>query len=250
MLPMASLLRHRCEHQIDLRARHERHGNSAAHTEGAITSALTRSLHSLVGGQEPEGSLEVSPSKGVHDYADARHLMGELLVAHEGCGRTWLSLALMEMRHVAADAGAADFEIASFYAPVYVGSWHVTAWLHLIFGKTAHAKLAFESALELQPNLAETRGGLAITAVLHEDQHAALALIESALELDPESVSANYARVLVLCREGRAEEAGELLGTMMARPGFYGDVELREYVMKLIDKLRRPGRNDRPEAMH
>lgn len=162
-LPVAALLRIRCEHAIRRPA------------PAFVVEGVARALRALVGREER-----------VSGILDDRAF--ELLSPHPDCGRTWISLALTETRHLEARPLERDSKIVSRYSPAHVGSWHVVGWVQLLLGNTALAWLAFERALPLAPNLSETRDALAVVAALYQ---------------------------------GRFEQAQALLEAMMARPAMH-----------------------------
>lgn len=89
----------------------------------------------------------------------------------------------------------------------HVGSWHVLAWAYLLSGDLVNAERAFERALALNRNFAETHGGLAAVAAMRGDGAAARRSLETALRLDPGCLSAQFARSVLAGQSGQPEQA-------------------------------------------
>lgn len=80
------------------------------------------------------------------------------------------------------------------HMPEHAGSWHVLAWIHLLQANLEEAGAAFERALSLDWNFAESHGGLAAIAAMKGDRATAEHLIEIAERLDPKCLSAKFAQ--------------------------------------------------------
>ena len=135
-------------------------------------------------------------------------------------------------------AAKGNIELAARYLPQHIGTWHVFAWLQLIHQDVAAAEAAFQRALTLDRNFAETHGGLAVVAVLQRRDDEARASIKRALRVDSQSVSAQYAQILLLQREGHQQEADSALDTVLARPMDREGNQLRELVSAHLATVR------------
>jgi Tfp pilus assembly protein PilF len=88
--------------------------------------------------------------------------------------------------------------------PSHVGTWHGQGWCELLQRRYASALDAFERALALDRNFAETHGGLAVVHARRGDRDAAMQAIERAMRLNKHGFAARYAQAVL---EGKADDA-------------------------------------------
>lgn len=100
---------------------------------------------------------------------------------------------------------------ATRVAPGHVGSWHALAWLQLLSDDIDGAAGSFASALAQDRNFGDTHGGLALVAVLCDDQAAAAEHLAVAQRLDRGSMNAAVARILLEQGRGASLRDPELL---------------------------------------
>jgi Flp pilus assembly protein TadD len=120
----------------------------------------------------------------------------------------------------ALDAATAAFERVRGGAdilPTHVGSWHVLGWTYLLSGDLASAESAFQRALELNRNFAETHGSLAAIAALGGDSATAQRYMEVAHRLDPMSLSAQFTKAVLTGRGGDDEKARRMVLKALSR---------------------------------
>jgi Flp pilus assembly protein TadD len=118
-------------------------------------------------------------------------------------------------------------------------------------GDVLSAGVAFDRALVLDRNFGETHGGLAVIACLQGREADARGSIKRATRLDPQGLSAQYARMLLLQRHGRQKEAQDLLEAVMARPVARSDMQYRDLVAAHMRFLRAAaGQNSEPSVLH
>jgi len=65
-----------------------------------------------------------------------------------------------------------DIEAAATHLAEHIGTWHVLAWVDIMLGDVADARAAFETALSLDRNFAETHGAGQAGAALQRMQRA------------------------------------------------------------------------------
>lgn len=258
-LPIALVLRARCQHylgrpddaiadcktHLSLVPEHaETHGLLALllHEQGqnaqATEHAETALRHDAT---QPEAFLTIaSMQSDARDYDAARRSFDVLLQAHPDCGRGWLGLALIELAQMRVEPAARSIELAAKHLPDHIGTWHVVAWLAILRDDLAAAATAFEQALVLNRNFAETHGGLAVVAVLQGREDDARDDIKRALRLDQQSMAVVYAQMLLLKRHGRHNEAQLLLDKFLERPVERTDMQYRDL---LLFSLNRAGTN-------
>ena len=112
-------------------------------------------------------------------------------------GRTWSTLGFARLQLEDAEGALAALERATQFMPEHVGTWIGLGWTRLLLGHLLAARQAFESAVALDRNAAESQGSLAVAMVASGDRAAADTRIELALRLDAACLSARYARHLL-----------------------------------------------------
>ena len=107
--------------------------------------------------------------------------------------------------------------------PTHVGSWHVLAWAQLLSGELDAAEENFNRALDLDRNFAETHGGLASVAAIRGEKTKAEHLIDVALRLDQDCLSAKFAQSVLVGNAGDSAKARQNIldtaATLSAKDG-------------------------------
>jgi len=256
-LPMALVLRARCQHHLGQRA--DAIIDCKAHLVVAPDDGETHGLLGLLLYEQEqyeearshiEAALRYNPKQleamlvsaslqsDSQHYDAARSSFDTLLQTHPECGRAWLGLALIELTHMQVHAAKRDIELAATHMPEHIGTWHVLAWIHIMLGDILAAELAFDRALGVDRNFGETHGGLAVIAALQGREDDARASIKRALRLDSQSMSAQYAEMLIMQRHGQHNQAQAVLEAILTRPMVRSDQQYRDLVTKQIDYLR------------
>ena len=157
------------------------------------------------------------------DAATAAGVFEQALAQNPGEGRSWsgLGTASLLLRDFA--AAQAQLQKAVACLPGHIGSWHLLGWSCLFCNELGAAQAAFQSALELDRNFGESHGGMAVVLARQGERAAAEAAIERAQRLDPQGLSALYAKMILA---GQTDDparfralAGRLLST---RQGAFG----------------------------
>jgi tetratricopeptide (TPR) repeat protein len=246
----AALLRIRCLHHL-VRAEEAMAGCRTllqltpqdAETNGLLALMLYESgrlelarEHVRVALEQDSKQLEAllalaSMQADAQEYVAARVSLNTLLQAHPQCGRGWLQWALIELSHMKLELAKQYIERAAAYLPGHIGTWHVLAWIHILLGDDLTAQAAFESALALDRNFAETHGGLAVLAARQGREDQARSSIKRALRLDSQCMSAACAQMVLMQREGQHKQAEALLASVLARPVASGDMQYRDLVI-------------------
>jgi Flp pilus assembly protein TadD len=113
----------------------------------------------------------------------------------------------------------------------------VLGWIHIMRGNVLAAQLAFQRALAVDRTFGESHGGLAVIAVLQGQELNARTSIKRALRLDPQSMSAQYAQMLLLQSHGATEEARGILEAVLSRPLSGSDMQYRDLVAAHVKYL-------------
>lgn len=256
-LPLALLLRARCLHHVgfpteaiaDCQALLGVMPDDAA-ANGLLALLLyeqgqteTAAVHVGRALQQNSTQLEAlltaaSVQSDSQDYGAARATFEMLLHAYPECGRAWLGLGLIELHEQKLDAAERHIELAATHMPEHIGTWHVVAWVQIMRGNVLAAEVAFHRALALDRNFSETHGGLAVIAALQGLQLDARTSIKRALRLDPQSMSAQYAQMLLLNSQGDHDEAQAIFDGFLSRPVPRSDMQYRDLVAAHIKYLR------------
>jgi tetratricopeptide (TPR) repeat protein len=257
-LPRALILRARCWHHLgrrdeaikDCRA-YLAHASMDAETNGLLAILLYEDNQHSPARRHADAALLRDPLQCealltlalIHADGDndvlARHIFERLLAKHPVCGRGWLGLALLKLRHSQVEEAKRDVELATQYTPDDIATWQVLGWIEIMRGDVTAAQRAFETAHTIDRNFAETHGGLAVVAALqgHEDQ--ARLSVKRALRLDPEALSSRYAEVLLFHRSAGGQAKGrEILRKVLERPAPRADMRHLDLVVQHLSRLR------------
>jgi Tfp pilus assembly protein PilF len=256
-IPPALLLRARCLHHLD--RREEAVADCRGHLAVVPDSAETQGLLALLTYEQgqsdnarvhAEAALRQHPQQleamlvrasmycDAREYDAARSAFGTLLEAHPECARARLGRGLVELAQMQLDAALQDVERAAAHLPEHIGTWHVLAWIQIMRRDVSAADTAFQQALALNRNFAETHGGLAVIAALQGREVDAEASIKRALRLDPQSLSPRYAQILLLQRQGQHAEAAAVLDVVLASPSGRDGAPYRDLLNAHLKALR------------
>jgi tetratricopeptide (TPR) repeat protein len=191
----------------------------------AALAANPQSIDGLV----VEGTLRAAR----FDVALARERFSQVLSLAPDNGRAWIGLGTLAL--LAQDFASAKEQLRRGLSaiPAHVGSWHALAWAEMLSGNLAESHRLLLHALELDRNFAETHGGLAAIAALQGRTEEAERSITVAEKLNPDCLSAKFARSVLLRRSGDPEASRrailDTLATLSPKDG--GEVA------KIIDGL-------------
>jgi tetratricopeptide (TPR) repeat protein len=254
-LPLALLLRARCLHHLG--RREEAAADCMAHLAAMPAEAEASGLLALIlyeqGNTEAarphaEAALQQNPKQleamlmsallqlDAQEFGAARESFAALVQAHPHCGRGWLGRALVELSDMQIEAAKSDIERAAMYMPEHIGTWHILGWIRILQGDLPAAVTAFERALLIDRNFGETHGALAAVAAAQGRNDEARFGIRRARRLDPQSMSVQYAEMVLLQRRGRGAEAWALLKAAMERPTVRG-VPYRDLIVAQMRRL-------------
>jgi Tfp pilus assembly protein PilF len=153
----------------------------------------------FVGGKEtPEAHFTAGLlALGYEDQEGADRHLATALELNPKSGRAWAGRGLSLMLRGDLSGGAQALQRAVELMPKHIGTWHALAWCKLLSGDLDGAEDAFKRSLEIDRSFADTHGGLAIIALQRGDRQEADVRSKTALRLDPRSMSAQYARLLL-----------------------------------------------------
>jgi tetratricopeptide (TPR) repeat protein len=150
------------------------------------------------------------------ETARARAILEDLINDAPQLGRAWIGLGTLDL--LAQDLNSAKQRLARGLElmPSHVGSWHVLGWAQLLSGDLAAADATFQRAMEIDRNFAETHGALASIAAMRGENVTARHLVEVALRLDPQCLSARFAESVLSRNAGSPDQAQKILAATVA----------------------------------
>lgn len=154
------------------------------------------------------------------DPREANEAIASVLVAAPTMGRALLLKGQMLMLQEQYAAACGVLEQAAAAMPSHVGTWHGLGWCRLLLNDAAGGHHAFESALALDRNFAESQGAVAITYALLGRIDDAREHKNRAMKLDKNSFSGRFSEALIARAEGNGDIADRMIqGILSSRAG-------------------------------
>lgn len=165
------------------------HVDDARRWAGLSLEREPRQVEALV----TRGSLRL----GDADPKGAREDLELALAGHRSDGRIWSALGMTYLfeRNVVKARSALRQAVATM--PDHIGTWHGLGWCEVLGGDLPAALKAFETALELDRNFAESHGGVAVVLALQGTVFEAEGAIRRARGLDASNLSSRYAEAVL-----------------------------------------------------
>src|SRR5262249_31376313 len=134
---------------------------------------------------------------GDEDEERAQELLGRALELHPTSGRAWSGKGLAAM--FGGDFAAAEAALvqAGGHLPPHLGTRHALGWCRILRRDLDGAEASFRKAYELDRTFGETHGALAVIEILRGAGNRAQRRADTALRLDPQSLSGQLAKVLL-----------------------------------------------------
>jgi Flp pilus assembly protein TadD len=164
-----------------------------------LQDAQRLSSAALATGARPLEALVVAGSLALgRDDADtATALFKEALALSPDDGRSWAGLGLASLLKGDTAQASEQLKRAVSKLPTHIGTLHALGWCQIVRGELADAQQTFRNALALDRNFGESHGGLAVVHALQGNQSEAEEGVQRALRLDPQSLSARYAEMVL-----------------------------------------------------
>ncbi|MCO4855919.1 hypothetical protein MKD49_05410 [Herbaspirillum sp. WGmk3] len=134
---------------------------------------------------------------GDRDSNTAQQTARDILSRTPGSGRAWSILGLAQMLAFDLPAARVSLQKSVEFMPSHIGTWHGLAWSCFLAKDYVAAQGAFEEALARSHNFSETHGGLAVLAAVNKQRAAAEEHLRRAFGLDPQCMTAQYARAIL-----------------------------------------------------
>ncbi|WP_175735287.1 tetratricopeptide repeat protein [Burkholderia ambifaria] len=132
--------------------------------------------------------------------------------------RATLGMGLVRMANQRFDAAAPLLDAAAQSFRNHAGSWLASGWAYLYHGDLITARNRFEQAEAIDRSFAEVHGSLAVLDCQEGLRAAARRRTDTALRLDPASLSAALANSLLQCSENDHEQAKRTIDAALQTP--------------------------------
>lgn len=120
--------------------------------------------------------------------------------------------------------------------PSHVGTQLLFGWSLWLQDKFSHALNAFQHAVEMDRNFAESHAGLAVAQLKTGAVSEAKYSVTRALKLNPESIAAKYAQALLLEQTGQPGEATQQIIEIMQASHYSGQYSNLEVVQRVLSE--------------
>jgi tetratricopeptide (TPR) repeat protein len=145
----------------------------------------------------------------MQDAAGAAEWFEKALRVNAADGRSWSGLAFARMLGRDLRGASAAFAKALDAIPEHLGTWMGHGWCQIMAQDPGAARVTFERALEVDRNIGEVHGGLAVALARLGETALARHEIDVAMRLDPTNLSARYAEAVL---SGEADDPKAFLG--------------------------------------
>lgn len=147
----------------------------------------------------------------------ARSSFNLILEHHPQSGRAWSGLGQLEFYETHIDQAEKYLLTAVEYMKDHVGTWQVLGWCYVLKNDIEKAAWAFDIALSLNTEFADSYGGLAVVAAMRQDINTAKQRIQQAFALDEHSMAATFAEYILLNNAGSPEAAQQKMNSILIR---------------------------------
>jgi tetratricopeptide (TPR) repeat protein len=172
-------------------------------------------------------------------YADAMELLTAALDEEPRNPRAWIGKGLALLVSGNQQSACSAIEQGAQLFETHLGSWIASGWAHFVSGDPAKSRASFVRARDIDPNFAESHGGLAVLDILDGQIASAERNCEIALRLDPQSLVGILAKTLLLEQGGKGDAARRLREIAMHRKIGPNGQSLAEMLV-LFNMGRRP----------
>jgi tetratricopeptide (TPR) repeat protein len=149
---------------------------------------------------------------------EALDMFDDALGRNQQVPRAWVGRGLAKLLSGQAESAPADIDKGAEMFGDHLGSWIAAGWAHFVNRDLAASRARFETALELDPNFAESHGSLAVLDLLEGRPDEARQRSEVALRLDRQCYSAALARALLASSAGDQDGARRIFELAVNTP--------------------------------
>lgn len=151
------------------------------------------------------------------NISHARNNFNLILEHHPQSGRAWSGLGQLEFYETNIDQAEKYLLKAVEYMKDHVGTWQVLGWCYVLKNNIEKAAWAFEIALPLNTEFADSYGGIAVVEAMRHNTVAAKQWIKKAFELDENCMAATFAEYVLLNSQGSSEAAQQKMNSILIR---------------------------------
>ncbi len=155
---------------------------------------------------------------GEERATEALDMFDQALGRNPQVPRAWVGRGLAKLLTGQTEGAPADIDKGAEMFGDHLGSWIAAGWAHFVNRDLASARARFETALQLDPNFAESHGSLAVLDLLDGRPEEARQRSEVALRLDRHCYSAALARTLLASSAGDQEGARRIFDLAVNTP--------------------------------
>ena len=174
------------------------------------------------------------------DLDTAEHHFRHVLELHPNSGRALSGVGQLLMLRNDLPAAITQLEHAVVAMPDHIGTWHALAWAQLLVGNIDLADACYRRAFDLDRNFADSHGGLALIDALKGRTADAEQSVKRALRLNPQCVTALYAKSLLLSDSGQSDEADRLLSNLVGQIDMPVTMNIRDFARNLRSRFSAP----------
>lgn len=155
---------------------------------------------------------------GEERATEALSMFDRALDRNQQVPRAWVGRGLAKLLSGEANTAPADIDRGAEMFGDHLGSWIAAGWAHFVNRDLAESRARFETALDIDPNFAETHGSLAVLDILEGRPEQAKQRTEIALRLDRQCYSAALARALLAAGAGDQASARRIFDLAVNTP--------------------------------
>lgn len=167
------------------------------------------------------------------DVSNASDYFVRVLDRHPNSGRARSGYGQVMMLLNRLPEAREQLKMAVIAMPDHIGTWHALAWVELLLGDIDSAEANYQSAYDLDRNFADSHGGLALIHALKGRSEEADQAIKRALRLNPQCVTAHYAKTILLADAGHENEADSQLADLLQQTKLPMNVDVHTFARDL-----------------
>ncbi|MEO1045889.1 MAG: tetratricopeptide repeat protein [Pseudomonadota bacterium] len=149
---------------------------------------------------------------------EAEREFARALALNDRQARAWIGQGLARLRNGFHEAAAQDLDCGARLFGTHLGSWLAAGWAYFSAGDLQTCRARFTTAMDIDPNFAESHGSLAVLNLVEGDSEAAERQCEVAFRLNRQCFSATLAKSIMLEAAGDTGKAQALVARAMAHP--------------------------------
>ncbi len=154
-------------------------------------------------GQTALGMLSLTEQDAARSIA----LFDQAMQKQPNNPRAWLGKGLAQLASGDTTAGMAAIDRGAELFGDHIGSWVASGWAHFVNKDYAKARASFDRAMAIDPNFAESHGGVAVVDIVDGRLEEARKHCDIALRLDRNCFGGALAKSLLLEQAGDTQAA-------------------------------------------